>query len=258
MCIVLQCHCVCHCISTYCFLFFSIQLFLVYCFQFSRNWFLERIQLLCDDILTSNEKSLRESIKWTKMNNRLVLKDSYKEIADTTQEFLERGVTVLCHTPEGDINESTLYYNAEERRLVIKKTGGFFKFATQERGINISDIFSLRPGTHSYSFVQSKSQNEKQENVSVIIILYHFVYEIYSCATLMCLYISFICIYSACLSLVPNVQSTSSCLLSGQGICSCTRSKCFLILCIFRIGMLCKLVFQCFSASSSSIYPPSL
>lgn len=137
--------------------------------EFSRNWFLVRIRLLCDDILTTNEKSLRESIKWTKMNNKLVLKDSFKEIADSTQDFLEKGVTVLCHTPEGAINESTLTYNAEERRLEIKKTGGFFKFATQTRGINVSDIFSLRPGTHSYGFVQSKSQNEKQENCMSII-----------------------------------------------------------------------------------------
>jgi hypothetical protein len=121
---------------------------------------------LCDDILTSNEKSLRDSIKWTNRNNRLVLKESYKEIADSTEEFLVKGVTVLCHTPSGSINESTLSYNSEKRRLEIKKTGGFFKFAARVRGVNISDIFSLRPGTHSYGFVQSKSQNKKQENVS--------------------------------------------------------------------------------------------
>lgn len=133
--------------------------------QFSRNWFLERIQLLCEDILTSNEKSLRESIRWTKMSSRQILKDSFKEVADATKDFLVKGVTLLCHTPSGSINESTLSYNPESRRLVIKKTGGLFQFATQERGVNISDIFSLRPGTHSYGFVQSKSQNEKQENV---------------------------------------------------------------------------------------------
>lgn len=105
------------------------------------------------------------------MNNRLVLKDSYKDIAESTQAFLEKGVTVLCHTPSGTIQESTLFYNAAERRVVIKKTGGFFKFAAQERGINIGDIYSLRPGTHSYGFVQSKSQNERQENVSAIDII---------------------------------------------------------------------------------------
>lgn len=142
--------------------------------EFSRDWFLERIRLLCDDILTANERSLRESISWTKMNNRLVFKDSFTEIARTTQELLEKGVAVLCHTPSGDITESTLLYNANEERLIVSKTaGGIFKFAARDRGVNVSDIYSLRPGTHSYGFVQTNSQNEKQENVSRVTVFCH-------------------------------------------------------------------------------------
>ena len=137
--------------------------------EFSRNWFLERIRILCDDILTSNERSLRESIKWTNMNNRLPFKESHRSIAESTEDFLVKGITVLCHTPSGSINESTLFYSSEDRRLIISKTGGFFKFASRDRGINISDIYSLRPGTHSFGFVQTKSQNEKQENVRNVV-----------------------------------------------------------------------------------------
>lgn len=139
--------------------------------EFSRNWFMERLRLLCDDILTTNEKSLRDSIKWTKMSNRVVVKDaqSYKDIAESTQDFLEKGVEVLCHSPSGSINESTLYYNQHDQRLEIKQKGGFFCFVSPVRGININDIYALRPGTHSFGFVQTKSQNGKQENcVSII------------------------------------------------------------------------------------------
>ena len=126
--------------------------------------------MLCDDILTTNEKNLRESIKWTNVSNRVVMKDAqlYKEISESTQEFLERGIMVLCHNPNGTIKESTLYYNKDAQRLEIKENGGFLCFVSPVRGININDIYSLRPGTHSYGFVQTKSQNDKQENVSIL------------------------------------------------------------------------------------------
>lgn len=137
--------------------------------EFSRNWFLERLRLLCDDILTTNEKNLRDSIKWTKMSNRLPFQDFHREIAESTQSLLEKGVDVKFHTNGGKIHDCTLFYDPDQRRLEVKKTTGFFKFVFQTRGINLSDIYSLRPGTHSFGFVQAKSENEKQENCMSII-----------------------------------------------------------------------------------------
>ena len=156
------------------------------------------------------------------MSNRLPFQDFHREIAESTQSLLEKGVDVKFHTNGGKIHDCTLFYDPDQRRLEVKKTTGFFKFVFQTRGINLSDIYSLRPGTHSFGFVQAKSENEKQENVSILKFCKSFTMTF---------------VDSVCRSLVRNVPLMWSCHLSEQGMFLCTNLKYWPTLCIIPIKM---------------------
>ena len=61
--------------------------------QFSRDWFLERFQLVIDDVLTEMEKALRAKLRWA-TQGRITDAERGSNVASQLRQLLERGLQV--------------------------------------------------------------------------------------------------------------------------------------------------------------------
>ena len=93
--------------------------------KFTRDWFLERFQLIIDDVLTEPEKILRRG---RNMKNWLfaTLTDEQIFSAEQMRSLLLRGIQILHHHPNGSVIRSYIVYDEENKRLVVQPVKMYF------------------------------------------------------------------------------------------------------------------------------------
>jgi hypothetical protein len=135
--------------------------------KFARDWFFERLNLIADDILTEDEKEERRA---RKIHNNAQLNEQEKEAAQHLVGVLARGVQVLHHHPCGRIVRSVLSCEEGSTKLVIETTERtFFGFyVAKPLSLQMEDVVEVRPGTHSFGFVGTKSTDKYDECLSII------------------------------------------------------------------------------------------
>lgn len=137
--------------------------------KFTRDWFLERFQLIIDDVLTEQEKILRRG-----RNLKTWLFASLNEeqlfSAEQMRSLLLRGIQILHHHPNGSVIRSYIVYDEENKRLLVQpvKTYWFSFFQPKLVSLHISDISEIRPGTHAVGFVRTNSTDKGSECLSLI------------------------------------------------------------------------------------------
>lgn len=136
--------------------------------KFSRDWFLERFQLVIDDVLTEMEKTLRAKLRWA-TQGRITDAERGSNVASQLRQLLERGLQVLHHHPNGRIIQSYILFIESSNRIEIQPLErSIFSFTQKNMGLQINDIAEIRPGTHSIGFVRSSSTDKQGECLSII------------------------------------------------------------------------------------------
>ena len=137
--------------------------------KFSRDWFLERFQLIIDDVLTDEEKVTRDkrSLKSTIFG---LLHADEAAAAEQMKGLLLRGIQILHHHPNGRIIRSFIVFDEENSRLVVQpvERSFFIFFSPKILSLHTSDIAEIRPGTHSMGFVRTNSTDKNLECMSII------------------------------------------------------------------------------------------
>lgn len=139
--------------------------------KFSRDWFLERFQLVIDDVLTDAEKSLRAVIKWSLDNDASKWADleGGESVYEQMKKLLAKGLQVLHHHPGGRIIRSYLSFSEAGGDLhILPMEKSIFDFTRKNLTLNINDISEIRPGTHSIGFVRTNSTDKQGECLSII------------------------------------------------------------------------------------------
>lgn len=133
----------------------------------ARDWFVERLKLVIDDVLTETEKRNRLEMRSGHLSLTLNPTDTVSP-ADLRNLFA-RGFKVLHHHPNDTIIESIIYFDQTRSRVVIRPVvRSFFSFSDQSMGLQVEDIVEIRQGTHSLGFVGSDSMHKQAECLSIV------------------------------------------------------------------------------------------
>lgn len=134
---------------------------------YAQEWFADRFDLIINDVLTDEERSMRA--KLVSGGYREPQQD--QEVSEQMEALLRRGVQVLNHNAEGRIHNSVLVFDGDTNRLTLQSVErSFFGFgySTNLQGVDLSDVVEIRPGTHSLGFVKTNSTDKFAECLSVI------------------------------------------------------------------------------------------
>ena len=113
--------------------------------KFTRDWFLERFQLIIDDVLTEQEKILRRG-----RNLKTWLFASLNEdqlySAEQMRSLLLRGIQILHHHPNGSVIRSYIVYDEENKRLIVQPVKTYWFSFFQPKlvvSFTLTHMFSL-------------------------------------------------------------------------------------------------------------------
>ena len=123
--------------------------------KFTRDWFLERILLISDDVKSPEERKAIESRRWGP-NPKMSPPDV--SVAKHVMSLLLRGVQVIIHHPSSRVVKGVLSYDQNYHTVVATPTERSlfgFGLATAE-SLSVHDIADIRPGCHSLGFVRTK------------------------------------------------------------------------------------------------------
>ena len=146
-----------------------------------RDWLLERLRLVLEDVLSTEEISERRS-RSRRYNHNVLATLSTDEMSAATQmmALLKRGIQILHHNKAGRVVRSSVFYDQAEMRLEVKPadltlfgqmmasvvgTGGATNVPAS---LHMSDIVEIRLGSHSYGFVASDSTDKGPECMSIV------------------------------------------------------------------------------------------
>jgi hypothetical protein len=144
--------------------------------QETRDWFLERLKLVLDDVLTMDEINERNQ-RNSKTGLVSALSSDETAAAQQLMALLQRGIQILHHNKAGKVLRSSVYYDADTQCLSVKATdSSFFSFfgnigmgqQQQNLSLHMSDIAEIRPGSHSYGFVGTDSTDKGAECMSIV------------------------------------------------------------------------------------------
>ena len=139
--------------------------------KMERDWFLERLQLVAQDILTVAEREEKERRKWTALYTSVAaVPPAEMTAANHMAEVLAQGVQIMSHNPVGQVLRSILTFDSRSRTLTLQPTDrsylGFL--ANQPLTVKVDDVVEIRLGTHSIGFVRTGSTDRFKECVSII------------------------------------------------------------------------------------------
>lgn len=136
--------------------------------KFARDWFFERFLLVGENILTAEEKAERRERRLQLTN---LGAPPNRDFANVLCRVLQRGVQVAHHHPSGRVLRSVLKANESGDRLVVSPSErvwfGLFAVAPPT-SLNLKDIVDIRPGTHSFGFVQTRSTDKHGECLTIV------------------------------------------------------------------------------------------
>jgi len=139
--------------------------------KFARDWFLERFRLLMTDIMSESENLIRKYKPWYyNTRNTLPMDNKALDQIYVLKRLLIKGIEVVHHQFDGTITKSVFKY-IESNGLIELKTSyvnmfGFVSYSYKR--CKLLDIAELRPGTHSYGFVQTDFVSNHAETLSII------------------------------------------------------------------------------------------
>lgn len=136
--------------------------------KFARDWFFERLQLVADDILTSDEREERAARRIEAPGRPMSPTES--EISHQLGQLLARGVQVMHHHPMGRIFRSVLSADSEVSVLTMQTLERtFFGYAVvKPMQLSLTDVVEIRIGTHSFGFVGTRSTDKHNDCMSLI------------------------------------------------------------------------------------------
>lgn len=160
----------------------------------SRNWFLERLRLMADDMLSVPEiRNKRDRMRQIKVEYTDMYSNfTEEEIQTNTQlkELLVRGIQVNHHF-NGEVISSIITYDLASTSLVIlpiadavkeeesgywglvRKVFGYFMAPIVVKQssvltVALNDISDVRIGSHAYGFVLTNSTDKHEQCLSII------------------------------------------------------------------------------------------
>lgn len=139
--------------------------------KMERDWFLERLQLVAQDILTVAEREEKERRKWANMySSPSELSGEEVTTANHMGEVLTQGIQILSHNPVGQVLRSVLSYDPRTNTLSLQPTDrSYLGFLTNKSiAVRVDDVVEIRLGTHSIGFVRTGSTDKFKECLSII------------------------------------------------------------------------------------------
>lgn len=123
--------------------------------KFTRDWFLERILLIADDVKSPEERTAIEMRRWGP-NPRMNPADI--GVAKHVMGLLMRGIQVIIHHASSRVVRGVLSYDQNYHTVVATPTErSLFGFGlASAQSLSVHDIADIRPGCHSLSFVRTK------------------------------------------------------------------------------------------------------
>ena len=139
--------------------------------KMERDWFLERLQLVAQDILTVAEREEKERRKWFNLYaSPAAVSPAEVTAANHMAEVLAQGVQIMSHNPVGQVLRSILTFDPRSDTLTLQPTDrsylGFL--ANQALTVKVDDVVEIRLGTHSIGFVRTGSTDRFKECVSIV------------------------------------------------------------------------------------------
>jgi hypothetical protein len=135
--------------------------------EFTRDWFLERLRLVQEDVMTIEEK--------TERNRVLAMKGSsigHVEIESARKLIgqLRNGIKITIHHPTGKIYDAIFTYDGARDSFVVTPVARtIFGFgAPKSISLSVQDVADIRPGIHSIGFVRTSSTSQEAECFSII------------------------------------------------------------------------------------------
>lgn len=135
------------------------------------DWFYDRLGLVAKDILTTDERIERIEHQILKSRMNLYnLSTTQIEQSEHIGMLLQTGLEVLHHHPDGQIVSSVLSADSDLNILKLKCVDStFFGYPiAKPLRMHLRDIVELRPGTHSFGFVGTRSTDKHKVCLSII------------------------------------------------------------------------------------------
>jgi len=136
--------------------------------EFARDWFLERLRLIQEDVMTVEEKAERNRINAIKQRPLLPVEI---ESARRLIGVLRRGIQIKVHHPTAKIYDAMLTYDSAKDSLVVTPatTSLFLGFGSPKSiSLSVQDVAEVRPGIHSIGFVRTNSTDKEADCLSLI------------------------------------------------------------------------------------------
>lgn len=137
---------------------------------YTKDWFISRFRLITENLQTDEERRQRRFKTW---ESPKLLGDSDSRSVRNIEGLLERGIEMEHHDRNGEKEKVMLHYRKETGCISIrKKTKKYFGFIPMSKEVElkmrVSDISEIRPGSHSMSFVLSRSTEFDPMNMSIV------------------------------------------------------------------------------------------
>ena len=136
--------------------------------EFTRDWFLERLKLIQEDVMSVEEKEERNRIMATKVRPLTPLEI---ESARRLIGVLRRGIQIKVHHPSAKIYDAMLAYDSAKDAFIVTPatTTLFLGFgAPKSISLSVQDIAEVRPGIHSIGFVRTNSTDKETDCLSLV------------------------------------------------------------------------------------------